>query len=80
MDISVILVLSQSTPQIKARLPSSATACYALAVSSDGKVHVCNLQPAVSFKACQVQAKIVQYTWVPVFNRCNSELPQATVM
>lgn len=28
----------QSTPQIKAQLPSSATACYALAVSADGKV------------------------------------------
>ena len=28
----------QSTPQVKAQLPSSATACYALAVSADGKV------------------------------------------
>ncbi|CAI8023885.1 Transducin-like enhancer protein 4 [Geodia barretti] len=28
---------ASSAPQIKARLPSSATACYALAVSSDGK-------------------------------------------
>ena len=33
-----LVSLLQSTPQIKARLPSSATACYALAVSSDGKV------------------------------------------
>eukprot|EP00731_Ephydatia_muelleri_P014487 Em0008g207a len=29
--------LTTGTPQIKAQLPSSATACYALAVSSDGK-------------------------------------------
>lgn len=29
--------LGASTPQIKAQLPSSATACYALAVSADGK-------------------------------------------
>ena len=28
----------QSPPQIKAQLPSNATACYALAVSTDGKV------------------------------------------
>ena len=28
----------QSPPQIKAQLPSNATACYALAVSADGKV------------------------------------------
>ena len=28
----------QSSPTIKAQLPSNATACYALAVSADGKV------------------------------------------
>lgn len=33
-----LYIYLQSTPVIKAQLPSSATACYALAVSSDGKV------------------------------------------
>ena len=33
-----VVVCVQSPPQIKAQLPSNATACYALAVSADGKV------------------------------------------
>ena len=33
-----MVVCVQSPPQIKAQLPSNATACYALAVSADGKV------------------------------------------
>ena len=36
LPFSVVCV--QSPPQIKAQLPSNATACYALAVSADGKV------------------------------------------
>lgn len=39
MDYTQVTLFLQSSPQIKARLPSNATACYALAVSSDGKVH-----------------------------------------
>ena len=33
-----LYIHSQSSPTIKAQLPSNATACYALAVSADGKV------------------------------------------
>ena len=37
-EIVIISLPFQSSPQIKAQLPSNATACYALAVSADGKV------------------------------------------
>ena len=38
-----LYIHSQSSPTIKAQLPSNATACYALAVSADGKVNASNL-------------------------------------
>ena len=38
-----LYIPSQSSPTIKAQLPSNATACYALAVSADGKVNASNL-------------------------------------
>ena len=40
-----VFIPTQSTPQVKAQLPSNATACYALAVSADGKVNNMLLAP-----------------------------------
>ena len=36
--IGVCVFFLQSSPQIKAQLPSNATACYALAVNTEGNV------------------------------------------
>ena len=41
----------QPTPQVKAQLPSSATACYALAVSADGKVRNKTCRPLFGFNS-----------------------------
>lgn len=55
-------LILQGTPQVKAQLPSSATACYALAVSADGKVRA---KTRVVVVVVFIQVIYIKGVWSP---------------